>query len=80
MQFSADNIDVNMCTHLVYSFAGLNNVTNRIGSLDPELDFSPEESEIMESGETVYGRLSKQDIFIDKEKYLTQIFHFSLSL
>ena len=33
-----DKFDPDLCTHLIYSFAGLNNETNEIKSLDPWLD------------------------------------------
>lgn len=36
--FSLDNIDPNLCTHLVYAFAGLNASSNSIRSLDPWQD------------------------------------------
>jgi chitinase len=38
MTFSVKDIDANMCTHVIYSFAGLDPKTNAIKSLDPEID------------------------------------------
>lgn len=37
-QFTVDNIDPSLCTHIIYSFAGLDNVTYTIRSLDEFLD------------------------------------------
>lgn len=36
--FTVDNIDPTLCTHIIYTFAGLNNVTYTIHSMDPFLD------------------------------------------
>ena len=36
--FTANDIDPTLCTHLIYAFAGLNNVTYSIQSLDSYLD------------------------------------------
>ncbi|XP_076302977.1 putative chitinase 2 [Lasioglossum baleicum] len=37
-KFEVSNIDPNLCTHIVYSFAGLNSTSWTIRSLDPDLD------------------------------------------
>jgi len=37
-QFTVDNLDPNLCTHIIYSFAALDASTNKIKSLDPWLD------------------------------------------
>ena len=37
-KFVASNVDGNLCTHLIYSFAGLHNDTLTIVSLDTEED------------------------------------------
>ena len=37
-KFTPEDIDANLCTHLIYSFAGLNPNTSTIVSLDPWLD------------------------------------------
>lgn len=36
--FSIDEIEPDLCTHIVYSFAGLNTTTWTITSLDPYMD------------------------------------------
>ena len=36
--FIIDNIDPTLCTHIIYAYAGLNNVTHSIQSLDSFLD------------------------------------------
>lgn len=36
--FTVDNIDPMLCTHIIYAFAGLDNVTYSIKSLDSFLD------------------------------------------
>lgn len=36
--FTVENIDPMLCTHIIYAFAGLDNVTNSIKSLDSFLD------------------------------------------
>ena len=38
MAFGPKDIDPEMCTHLIYSFAGLDNKTLEIISLDPKAD------------------------------------------
>ena len=38
MAFNVTDIDPNYCTHLIYTFAGLDNQTFEIKSLDPEVD------------------------------------------
>merc|ERR1712209_34232 len=38
-KFTPENIDPKLCTHLIYSFAGLDNSTWSIKSLDPWMDF-----------------------------------------
>ena len=38
MRFGPKDIDPGMCTHLIYSFAGLDNQTLEIVSLDPGAD------------------------------------------
>ena len=38
MAMDPSQIKSEYCTHLIYSFAGLNNETWEIQSLDPELD------------------------------------------
>ena len=38
MKFGASQVDPQMCTHIIYSFAGLDNSTLQIISLDPEAD------------------------------------------
>ncbi len=38
MSFEASDVDPTMCTHLLYSFAGLTEETLEIVSLDPERD------------------------------------------
>ena len=37
-QFTVDNLDPRLCTHIIYSFAALDATTNEIKSLDPWLD------------------------------------------
>ncbi|XP_046683989.1 probable chitinase 2 isoform X2 [Homalodisca vitripennis] len=37
-QFTIDDIDPSLCTHLIYAFAGLDNTTSSIKSLDPYND------------------------------------------
>lgn len=36
--FTVDNIDPTLCTHIIYTFAGLNNATYAMHSMDPFLD------------------------------------------
>ena len=38
MSFSPEDMDANMCTHFIYSFAGLDEDTFKIKSLDPKVD------------------------------------------
>ena len=38
MAFNVTDIDPHACTHLIYAFAGLDEATNHIISLDPEVD------------------------------------------
>lgn len=37
-QFTVNNLDPGLCTHIIYSFAGLDTATSKIKSLDPWLD------------------------------------------
>jgi chitinase len=37
-QFLVENIDPMLCTHIIYAFAGLDNITHSIQSQDSELD------------------------------------------
>jgi len=37
-KFTVDNLDPNLCTHIIYSFAKLDTATGKIESLDPWLD------------------------------------------
>ena len=37
-KFTVDNLDPNLCTHIIYSFAGLDTSTYEIKALDPWLD------------------------------------------
>ena len=37
-KFTPENIDPTLCTHLIYSFAGLNSSTWAMKSLDPWMD------------------------------------------
>ncbi|GAB6024068.1 Chitinase 2 [Chamberlinius hualienensis] len=46
-KFTVNNIDPDVCTHVIYSFAGLDQSTNKIKSLDPNLD--------LPSGQNNYG-------------------------
>ncbi|XP_071534026.1 probable chitinase 2 [Panulirus ornatus] len=39
-KFNIEDIDPTLCTTLIYSFAGLNETTNNIKSLDPEYDIN----------------------------------------
>ena len=39
MDFGPDKLEGAGCTHIIYSFAGLDNQTYEIISLDPKLDF-----------------------------------------
>jgi len=39
-KFSVEDIDPTLCTHVIYTFAGLNNQTHQIMSLDPEYDIN----------------------------------------
>jgi len=79
LQFTPESIDANMCTHLIYSFVGLNSRTNRIGSMDPWLDYTPDESEEMEDNSVVVGGLSKLNKLLKKclTKYLYLSVYFS---
>lgn len=36
--FTWENIDPTLCTHIIYTFVGLNNETFEVNSLDPFLD------------------------------------------
>ncbi len=38
MNFGPDKLDGLGCTHIIYSFAGLDNQTYEIVSLDPKMD------------------------------------------
>lgn len=38
-KFTINDIDVSLCTHLIYSFAGLD-INSRITSLDPQYDIT----------------------------------------
>ena len=38
--FGIDDVDPNLCTHLIYAFAGLDAATNRIKPLDPFTDLT----------------------------------------
>ena len=38
MAFNVTDIDPHACTHLIYAFAGLDEYTNKIISLDPKVD------------------------------------------
>ena len=38
MAFNVTDIDPYACTHLIYAFAGLDAATNKIISLDPQVD------------------------------------------
>jgi chitinase len=40
-KFSPADIDASLCTHLVYSFAGIDNATSTIKSLDEWMDLVP---------------------------------------
>ena len=37
-KFLVENIDPMLCTHIIYAFAGLDNITHSIQSQDSELD------------------------------------------
>ena len=37
-KFTPESIDASLCTHLIYSFVGLDSDTNTIKSLDPWMD------------------------------------------
>ena len=37
-KFTISNIDPKLCTHVVYAFAGLDETSHKIRSLDPNLD------------------------------------------
>ena len=37
-KFTVGNIDPKLCTHVVYAFAGLDETSHKIRSLDPNLD------------------------------------------
>ena len=37
-KFTPEDVDPALCTHLIYSFAGLNETTSEITSLDPWMD------------------------------------------
>jgi chitinase len=37
-KFTPEDVDASLCTHLIYSFAGLNAETNEIKPLDPWMD------------------------------------------
>jgi len=41
-KFSVEDIDPTLCTHVIYTFAGLDNVTNHISVLDPNYDLTRE--------------------------------------
>lgn len=51
--FQIENIDPNLCTHLIYSFAGLDVATNSIKSLDPWQDLADN------YGKDGFGRIIK---------------------
>lgn len=38
MKFDAEQVNANLCTHVLYAFAGLDSTTNEIMSLDPKRD------------------------------------------
>lgn len=57
-RFSLEDLEPALCTHLIYSFAGLNETTNTIKSLDPWQDL-----------ETDYGKAGYKRIVALKEKY-----------
>lgn len=38
MKFDTGHVDANMCTHVLYAFAGLDSSSNEIISLDPKRD------------------------------------------
>nr|UTR35845.1 chitinase [Agrotis ipsilon] len=57
-KFSLEDLEPALCTHLVYSFAGLNETSNTIKSLDPWQDL-----------ETDYGKAGYKRIVGLKEKY-----------
>ena len=44
-KFAPSDIDANLCTHVIYAFAELNEVTNEIQSQDPWADLPSTESE-----------------------------------
>ncbi|XP_004933352.3 probable chitinase 2 [Bombyx mori] len=57
-QFTLDNLQPALCTHLVYSFAGLNETTFTIKSLDPWQDLEKD-----------YGKAGYKRIVALKERY-----------
>nr|XP_049698952.1 probable chitinase 2 isoform X1 [Helicoverpa armigera]XP_049698953.1 probable chitinase 2 isoform X2 [Helicoverpa armigera]XP_049698958.1 probable chitinase 2 isoform X3 [Helicoverpa armigera] len=57
-KFSLEDLEPSLCTHLVYSFAGLNETTNTIKSLDPWQDL-----------ETDYGKAGYKRLVGLKQKY-----------
>ncbi|KAJ8707114.1 hypothetical protein PYW08_011248 [Mythimna loreyi] len=57
-KFTLEDLEPALCTHLVYSFAGLNETTNTIKSLDPWQDL-----------ETDYGKAGYKRIVNLKKKY-----------
>ncbi|CAB3241732.1 unnamed protein product [Arctia plantaginis] len=57
-KFNLENLEPALCTHLVYSFAGLNETTNTIKSLDPWQDL-----------ETDYGKAGYKRLVGLKKKY-----------
>lgn len=46
MAFNVTDIDPHACTHLIYAFAGLDEATNKIVSLDPKVDIEEGKNEI----------------------------------
>ncbi|CAH0599782.1 unnamed protein product [Chrysodeixis includens] len=57
-KFSLEDLEPGLCTHLVYSFAGLNETSNTIKSLDPWQDL-----------ETDYGKAGYKRLVALKNKY-----------
>ncbi|XP_022817324.1 probable chitinase 2 [Spodoptera litura] len=57
-RFSLEDLEPALCTHLVYSFAGLNETSNTIKSLDPWQDL-----------ETDYGKAGYKRLVAMKNKY-----------
>ncbi|XP_041985359.1 probable chitinase 2 [Aricia agestis] len=57
-KFELSNLDPSLCTHLVYSFAGLDEATNNIKSLDPWQDLEKD-----------YGKAGYKNMVELKERY-----------